>query len=187
MPDEDVVTASDKHQEDIVKIPSPPPLPSYKTLFGQGTDMIGSEGSMSDDKKDCDLQPQHTQELPEYHQEYLSGDWAWTPVMDGCDWVTSADGEHEDKIQILTDDPHGPETENTDILEETKIPVSGPPDVDILMPDEDLVTSSDEGEDNMEDVLLTPTNTNTCQCVNMRFLVDLYAYFRTKDGDLLPW
>ncbi|KAM4025174.1 uncharacterized protein ACNLHF_025795 [Anomaloglossus baeobatrachus] len=189
MPDEDVVTASDKHQEDMVNIPPPPPpLPSYKTLFGQGTDMIGSEGSMSDDKKGCDLQPQHTQELPGYHLEYLSGDWEWTPVMDGCDWVTSADGEHEDKIQILTDDaPHGPETDNREILEETKIPVSGPPDVDISMPDEDVVTSSDEGEDNMEDVLLPPTNTNTCQCVNMRLLVDLYAYFRTKDGDLLPW
>ncbi|KAM4023913.1 uncharacterized protein ACNLHF_024872 [Anomaloglossus baeobatrachus] len=124
MPGEDVVTASDKHQEDIGNIPPPPPLPSYKTLFGQGTDMIGSEGSMSDDKKDRDLQPRHTQERPEHHQEYLSGDWALPPVMGGCDWVTSADGEHEDKIQILTDDaPHGPETDNREILEETKIPV----------------------------------------------------------------
>ncbi|XP_075175847.1 uncharacterized protein LOC142246668 [Anomaloglossus baeobatrachus] len=187
MPDEDVVTASDKHEEDIVNIPPPPSLPSYKTLFGQGTDMIGSEGSMSADKKDCDLQPQHTQEMPERHQENLDGEWASPPVMDGCDVVTSADGEHEDKIQILTDDaPHGPETDNRDILEETKISVSGPPDVIIGMPDEDVVTSSDEGEEDMEDILLPPRNIHTCQCVNMLFRAQLFAaYFKTKDGDLL--
>ncbi|KAM4023852.1 uncharacterized protein ACNLHF_024796 [Anomaloglossus baeobatrachus] len=187
MPDEDVVTASDKHEEDIVNIPSPPPLPSYKTLFGQGTDMIGSEGSMSDDKKDRDLQPRHTQEMPEHHQEYLDGDWASPPVMDGCDVVTSADGEHEDNMLTIVDDaPHGPETENREIVEEIKISVSGPLDVVISMPDEDVVTSSDE-EEEIEDSLPFLTRIHTCQCVNMPARVQLFFYFKSENGDLLPW
>ncbi|KAM4023917.1 uncharacterized protein ACNLHF_024876 [Anomaloglossus baeobatrachus] len=184
----DVIISMPEHQEDMVKIPSPPPLPSYKTLFGQGTDMIGSEGSMSDDKKDRDLQPRHTQELPEYHQEYLAGGWASPPVMDGCDWVTSADGEHEDKMLTIVDDaPHGPETDNREILEETKISVSGPPDVVVSMPDEDVVTSSDEGEEEFEDALPVLTNIHTCQCVNVPARVQLFCYFKSKDGNLLPW
>ncbi|XP_075175858.1 uncharacterized protein LOC142246679 [Anomaloglossus baeobatrachus] len=52
-------------------------------------------------------------------------------------------GEHEEKIKLIADDaPHGSKTENGDVLEETKIPVSGPPDVIIGMPDEDMVTAS---------------------------------------------
>ncbi|KAM4023895.1 uncharacterized protein ACNLHF_024851 [Anomaloglossus baeobatrachus] len=52
-------------------------------------------------------------------------------------------GEHEEKIKLIADDaPHEPKTENGDILEETKIPVSGPPDVIIGMPDEDVVPAS---------------------------------------------
>ncbi|KAM4024215.1 uncharacterized protein ACNLHF_025141 [Anomaloglossus baeobatrachus] len=134
MPDEDVVTASDEHQEDMVNIPPPPPpLPSYHTLFGQGADMNRSEGSMSDDKKDCDLQPQQTQEMPELHLDDLAGEWALPPVMDGWDRVTSAD----------------------------------------------------EGEEDTEDILL-PRNIHTCQCGNMPFRVQLFVYFKTKDGDLLP-
>ncbi|KAM4024217.1 uncharacterized protein ACNLHF_025142 isoform 2-T2 [Anomaloglossus baeobatrachus] len=123
-----------EHQEDMVNIPPPPPpLPSYHTLFGQGADMNRSEGSMSDDKKDCDLQPQQTQEMPELHLDDLAGEWALPPVMDGWDRVTSAD----------------------------------------------------EGEEDTEDILL-PRNIHTCQCGNMPFRVQLFVYFKTKDGDLLP-
>ncbi|XP_077129565.1 uncharacterized protein LOC143784820 [Ranitomeya variabilis] len=59
--------------------------------------------------------------------------------------VIASDRKHEDDVPITTDDsPHGPGTEQRDVLTGNKISVPGPPDVVIdISPDEEEVTSSD--------------------------------------------